>query len=130
MESARCIGHVIRILNEFTLVIDVGKSNISVDDEIEIYELGEPIKGIDGSVLSEYVYIKDKLNVIEVQDKYSICEKKVYKSAYTLNSFAALSPLLEEHKPNQIPLNVDRKDFQPFPSHDSKIHIGDLVKKA
>ena len=32
MGSVHCIGHVIRILDEFTLLIDVGKSNISVDD--------------------------------------------------------------------------------------------------
>ncbi len=130
MESVHCIGHVIRILDEFTLLIDVGKSRISVNDEIEIYELGEPIKAIDGSILSEYVCIKDKLMVIETQEKYSICRKNKFKSATTINSFSALSPLLEEYNAKREPLNVDRKDFQPFPPKNSKIHIGDLVKKA
>ena len=130
MESAHCIGHVIRILDEFTFLIDVGKSHISVDDEIEIYELGEPIKAIDGSILSEYVCVKDKLTVIETQERYSICKKNKYKSPTTISTFSALSPLLEEYSSRRIPLNVDSKDLHPFPPQNSKIHIGDLVKKA
>lgn len=130
MGSVHCIGHVIRILDEFTLLIDVGKSNISVDDEIEIYELGEPIKALDGSILSEYVCVKDKLIVIETQEKYSICRKNKFESATSISTFSALSPLLEEYGSKRVPLNVDRKDFQPFLPKNSKIHIGDLVKKA
>lgn len=53
------VSDSVRILDEFILLIEVGKSRISVNDEIEIYELGEPIKAIDGSVLSEYVCVKD-----------------------------------------------------------------------
>ena len=130
MESAHCIGHVIRILDEFTLLIDVGKSRISVNDEIEIYELGEPIKAIDVSVLSEYVCVKDKLTVVETQEQYSVCRKNKFKATSSISSFSALSPLLEEYNSRRVPLNVDRKDFQPFAPKNSKIHIGDLVKKA
>ena len=130
MENVQCIGHVIRILDEFTLLIDAGKSCISVNDEIEIYELGEPIKAIDGSILSEYVYVKDKLTVVETQEKYSICKKNKLKSAISFGNFSALSPLLEEYNSKRIPLNVDPEDFQPFAPQNPKIQIGDLVKRA
>ena len=36
MSNVQAIGHVIRILDEYTLLIDVGRSQLSVDDEIEI----------------------------------------------------------------------------------------------
>ena len=59
MSNVQAIGHVIRILDEYTLLIDVGRSQLSVDDEIEIYELGDPIRDINGNFLSEYIHVKD-----------------------------------------------------------------------
>lgn len=130
MSNVQAIGHVIRILDEYTLLIDVGRSQLSVDDEIEIYELGDPIRDINGNFLSEYIHVKDRLTVIETQDKYSICQKTKYVIQNSLSTLSAWSPMLEKGYTKKVALDVDPKDFQPFPQYSLRIHIGDLVKKA
>ena len=42
------LGHVIRIIDRYTVIVDVGKSRLSVGNIIQIYSLGAPIIGLDG----------------------------------------------------------------------------------
>lgn len=124
------LGHVIRILDKFTLIIDVGNDRVSVGDLIDVYELGDVLTGIDGKVICNFVYIKDTLKVVETQDNYSIC-KKEKKVVHAFQAFSSISPLLEEDFYNSIPLDVDDSEITPLTSiHDPKIHVGDLVKPA
>ena len=41
------LGHVIRIIDKYTVIVDIGKSRLSVGNIIQIYSLGEPIIGLD-----------------------------------------------------------------------------------
>ena len=48
-ELEELIGHVIRILNDYEIVIDVGeKDGAELGDEFIVYEEGEEILDLDG----------------------------------------------------------------------------------
>lgn len=124
------VGRVIRILDKYTLLINAGKEVLAVGNKIQVYELGEEIHDLDNSVIGYYVFIKDELNVVQVEENYSICKKEkiVQKSVATL---MALSPMLDGSLTEREPLNVDSADISPLiSSSDKLIHIGDSVKLA
>lgn len=125
------LGHVIRIIDEYSVIVDVGKDTLSVDDSIQIYQLGEPIIDLEGNELCKYVFVKDNLRVIDVQDCYSVCrkEKTITKKAATSALFA-LSPLLETTYQEKEKLQVKKEDIQPLKHINSTIAIGDYIKLA
>ncbi len=123
------LGHVIRIIDRYTIIVDVGKHKLSVGDIIQVYSLGEPLIGLDGKELCKYVFVKDTLDVIDVQDRYSVCKKNkevIHKISHSI----PLSPLLEQTYTEYETLNVDSNEIQHMAQIDSKIHIGDLIKFA
>lgn len=123
------LGHVIRIIDRYTVIVDAGKSKLSVGDIIQIYSLGEPIIGLDGKELCKYVFVKDTLDVIDVQDCYSIC-KKNKEVTHKISFSIPLSPLLEQTYSKQEALSVNDDEIQRMSHMDNKIHIGDLIKFA
>lgn len=91
--------------------------------------MGEPLIGLDGKELCKYVFVKDTLDVIDVQDRYSVCKKNkevIHKISHSI----PLSPLLEQTYTEYETLNVDSNEIQHMAQIDSKIHIGDLIKFA
>lgn len=122
------IGQVIRILDKTTLIVNAGKSTLSVDDTIQIYELGDSINDLDGTLLGYFTYIKCELNVVQVEDHYSICKTKF--TTKTMSSAFALSPLLERTVKEYSLLPIDENEIRPIGSFDTKVHVGDLVKLA
>ena len=70
-----CIGQVVRILDDRTLIVNAGSDQLSVGDKVFIYVPVEPIIDLDGSELAMYERIKDKLKVIESTQHYSVCQK-------------------------------------------------------
>lgn len=121
------IGHVIRILGKYKLIIDADSSKVSVGDTIQVYEVGDIIKGLDGNPLGYYIHVKDELEVIQTEDSYSLCQKN--KTVTKMPSFAA-SPMLERTLTARLPLNVDENEIQPLKQYSDKIHVGDAVKLA
>lgn len=123
------IGNVIRILDEYQLIINAGKAKLNVGDIIQVYETGEPILDLDGTVLNDYIFVKDELEVITVQNNYSICckNKTITK---TIRDPFALSPMLERTIIEHPPLLINKSDIQPLSPIDPIIHIGDPVKMA
>ena len=75
-----CLGNVIRILDNRTLIINTGNDVLSKGDTIAVYIPVEPIYDLDGSELAVYEYIKDILEVIAVEPSYSICQKQKTKN--------------------------------------------------
>lgn len=120
------IGNVIRILDKFTIIINVGSDELSVGDTIQVYENLDDIVDLDGTVLDSYAYIKDELNVIQVENRYSVCKKD---KVVTHTSSFSLSPLLERTFRESVPLNIDESELVPAPPIDKAIHVGDKVKK-
>lgn len=121
------IGNVIRIIDNRTLLVNVGKSDLSVGQTIQVYEPGEEIKDLDGTVLSNYYFIKDELEVIHVEDTYSVCQKQ---ETITKSINFALSPLLETKRTEYVPLNIDEADIQELKPKDPLVRVGDPIKLA
>ncbi|MDD3186398.1 MAG: hypothetical protein ACOX1S_05515 [Anaerostipes sp.] len=118
------IGSVIRIIDNRTIIVNAGKDRLCIGDTIKVYEKTEPILDLDGTELCIYEYTKDILEVIDVDTKYSVCQKKEFKNTAAMS----ISPLLS--KKEYIPLNVDKEDIQPFEIKNHNIVVGDPIKKA
>ena len=125
-DTSKPLGHVIRIIDEYTVIVDVGANALSVDDFIQIYQPREYIYDLEGNVLSEYFCIKDELKVIDVQEKYSVCRK--VKEKIIQASRLILSPLLETQHQVIEKLSVDTNEIQPLTPIDMKVHVGDFIK--
>lgn len=121
------IGNVIRIIDNRTLLVNTGRADLSVGETIQVYEPGEEITDLDGAVLSNYFFIKDELEVIQVEDTYSVCQKQ---KTITKNISFALSPLLETKKTEYIPLNIDESEIQELKPKDPLVRVGDPIKLA
>lgn len=119
-----CIGNVIRILDEYTIIVDIGKSRLQIGDQIAVYEYGEPICDLSGNVLSNYEFIKAKLEVVDVNDSYSVC-----KSQTTTKNVRPLSPIFETTVTKRKPLNIDNASIEPLNQYNSRIKKGDPIKK-
>ncbi len=127
IEKSKPLGHVIRILDNFTLIVDIGKPYLSIGDSIQIYQLGDPIYDLAGNELCKYIFVKDTLKVIDVQDKYSVCQKN--KNVTKKNSpLLTLSPLLESAYTEKEALQVSPSDINPLSDIDPRIGIGDFIK--
>lgn len=122
-----CIGHVLRILDEHTIIISAGNSMISEGASIQVYEITDILKDLNGDDLDVLIHIKDTLQVVQTENNYSICKKMEQKPlTFTL----ALSPLLEQKSGEYIPLNIDQNDIKPFQVKDPLIRVGDPVRFA
>lgn len=124
------LGTVIRILDEYTLVIDIGKRYVSIGDKIKVYQALDDLCTLDGTKLATFDYVKDTLEVIDVEDNYSICKKPLKKIQPSPLAKLALSPLLESPEMVRSKLNVEQDSINPLPEHDDIIRLGDPVKMA
>lgn len=118
------IGSVIRILDNRTLIVNIGNQILHDGDQVQVYEPADPITDLDGRILDYYIYIKSTLTVVQTETTYSIC-KSMEKAA-----IFSLSPLLEHSHAEYVPLNIDEKDINPLKPRDPVIHIGDPVRLA
>lgn len=121
------IGNVIRIIDSRTLLVNVGRYDLKVGQTVQVYELGEEIKDLDGRILSNYIFVKDELEVVQVEDSYSVCQKQ--ETVTETYSFA-LSPLLETKHTKYIPLNIAKNDIQELKPQDPLVRVGDPIKLA
>lgn len=133
------IGHVIRILNEYEIIIDVGKKQgIVEDDKFVVYNEGEEILDLEGNSLGKLELVKANVEVIKVQDNYSICSAYKIKKINELTGLGALAGLNTinmlagyetKTEKKRVPLNVDEEDFEDtITSGHGQIKKGDLVK--
>lgn len=122
------IGQVIRIVDEYTLIINSSEYDVQVGDIIQVYETFDPIQDLDGTELGDLVHVKDELEVVQVEPNYAICKKNKTVNK-TVSLGLALSPLLEHTYTEKVKLTVNSEDIDPFPSFTKEIHIGDNVRK-
>ena len=118
-----CIGNVLRIIDDRTIIINVGREKGIIGKKIQVYEVVDTIKDLEGCDIDVFIYVKDTLEMIQVENNYSICRKMEYRE--TTFKFA-LSPLLEQDNKEYIPLNIDKQDIAPLHPKDpllSLIHI-------
>ena len=122
------VANVIRITDERTLLVNAGKGTLKVGDIIQVYELGEEIFDLDGTLLERYTYCKDELEVVRTERTFSICKKPMAKVSSSV--VTALSPLLETTKKVAVPLEIDPNDIQKLTPKYPNIRIGDPIKLA
>lgn len=127
-----CIGNVIRILDNRTILITNPCCSLEVGDTIQIYELGPEIKDLDGNLLCNYEFIKDELQVMETNEYYCKCQKVKTRSITKPSPLTqlSLSPLLGTSTTEYIPLNIDNADIEELIPTDPLVRIGDPVKLA
>lgn len=120
-----CIGYVIRILDEYTIIINVGTGTVAVGDQISVYEPSEPLYDLDGTEICNFEYVKDTLKVTNVNANYSVCKKEDF-----VTRTVSLAPILEQSYSERVPLHIDKSDIEEIPITDRKIRKGDPVKFA
>lgn len=117
---------VIKILDEFTVLINIGSSSgkINVDDTVVIYEEGPQIKDIDGTSLGNFEFEKATLLVTDVQQQFSIA-----KHLTKTNPISSLNILTNSKSSSKgmLPLNSDAP-ITPLLPTSPEILIGDFVK--
>lgn len=120
-----CIGNVIRIVDEYTIIVDAGSRKLKIGDVIAVYEYGEPIYDLSGNKLSNYEFVKSRLDVVDVNDMYSVCKSETVEKISR-----SLSPLLERTFTERKQLNIDKESIEPLEKYNSCINKGDPIKKC
>ena len=117
------VGRVIRILNDSSIIIDAGKADLRSAKKIQVFSILDKVEDLEGNYLGDYYYIKDELNVIQTEERYSVCQK-LTDSKWT----GALSPLLDQVSREPGIIQIDEQQLSPLPEADDVIHVGDPVK--
>lgn len=114
---------VIKILDKFTVIINVGYDNCNIDekDKIIIYEPGPEVKDIDGTILGNYDFKKAELIVTDVYPNFTVAKHLKKGAMFDLNN--AINSYTTSG-----PLNVKEDDITNFMPKNPVISIGDLVK--
>lgn len=123
------LGRVIKILNDKTIVVNVGNAELKVGDRINILDECIEIKDPDTkALLGSYSFKKAILVIRETYELFSIAE--AYEFETISNSLAlAMNPLLKSNK-QIIPLNVNKEDNENITLENKEIKIGDEICKT
>ena len=123
----RFIGQVIRILDEYTLIINLGRGKVHVGDTLQVYEYLGELQGVDGENYGSFEYVKAEIEVVRCEPKYCVCKTEQIAGPATS---VALTPLLERPIYHRKKLPVDQSDLLPMEPKDRKVRVGDPVKRA
>jgi len=121
-------GKVAEIVDEYTVVINRGnKHGVEEDMRFVIYEPGEEIKDPDtDESLGEFEYVKAKVEVVNVQEKFSTA--KTYET-HTMPAIPALALLARDRTMREeLPLDEETRAGLPKRSEIS-VKSGDLVRQ-
>ncbi len=124
----KVIAQVIRILDEYTVIINAGFDDVRIGETLHIYEYLGDLIGPDSKNYGSYEYVKAEIEVVRRESKYSICKTAKTPSPAALS--LALSPLLEHSVSRRTNLPVDKTDISPLKPNDFKVRLGDPVKRA
>lgn len=123
------LGNVIRIIDEKSLIIDVGDDYLSVGDKVAIYTTSDDIKDLEGNSLGVFEVIKNTLEVTQTAANYSVCKNIVIEESNMAYRFAALTTKKIVVAQD---LNIDKNEIDPLTDvkNPTTIVIGDFVRKA
>ena len=122
-------GKIAEIIDEYTVVINRGHVHgVEEDMRFVIYEPGEEIKDPKTKEsLGKFEYVKAKVEVVNVQEKYSTA--KTYEThTMTMPAIQALALVRGQTMRNELPLDEEtRAGLQKRP----RIYVkkGDLVRQ-
>lgn len=129
MSEKEQIGHIIKIIDEYSVIIDLGNNIVNKNDMVYIYEKNNAVKDLKGNIIGRYDICKGRLCVTEVYNNFSVCEAlpSVTDKYTALYNHLALSPLLESSTKRKK-LNIDPNVINKIKAEDNAIRIGDIVK--
>ena len=119
MELAR----VIRIIDDFTIMIDKGyeTGNLEEGTRITVFEPGPEIKDLDGNSLGKYDFTKANLIITEVFQRFSIAQNIEEGSPFTVTNFLSGGQ-------TKLVINVNEDEIEPLEPKDIHVKKGDLVR--
>lgn len=128
---------VIKIIDEYSIVINVGAQDVAVGTVFEIYQPGQEVRDPDtGEFLGSLDYVKAQVIAVNVLERFSVFKNVSTKTFSPLSPVSAesfmsnFSNLLQE-RTVRLPLNVNVSDISGgFESTDKTIHVGDLARVA
>lgn len=127
-QSGEPIGKVIKIPNEYTIIVNVGNDVLSLGDDIYIVEAGSDVIDPDtGEKLGRYDFIKEELSVEQVYPQFSVCKKIKYENKPSV--LESISPLISGQKTKvfeKIQVNEEHNDCLELKN--PEVNIGDSVK--
>lgn len=129
--SNRKTYKIIKIIDEYNVVVNAGSSqSIKINDTLEIFIKGEPIIDLDTDVeLGTLDTVKARLRVKQVFENFCVCSN-YENSKSNLSVLIDVQGLYGSSEPKR--LNVDSSQISGGfkKNEDSKIRIGDLVRKS
>lgn len=127
-EIGEITGKVVKIPNEYTIVINLGDSFVRKGTKLIIYEEGTDIIDPDTKEkLGRFDLTKDTVEVVEVYDAYSVCQKIEYIEEEG-GILRALSPMMTKKTTQKTILKLDVLDNENLSLQEPQIRIGDPVK--
>lgn len=133
-------GKVLSILDEYRIVVSLGKGSVNVGNKLMIYTLGEEIKDELGQSLGKLEIVKAKVEVEHVQEKFSTAVSPLISETVREEASSGISPLLSSFytslsmhsgKPKQT-IRVERRreplQIESTTPVDRTIRVGDLVR--
>lgn len=119
---------VVMIPDSTRIIINAGIDEVSVGEEIEVFEKGiDILDNVTSEKIGRYDYVKDKLLITNVYESHSIARKQVEKQRPSLADIA--SPMLNSRTYLIYDeMNVNETDNMNIDLETKPIRIGDLVK--
>jgi hypothetical protein len=120
------VGKVAKIIDVYTVVINRGlEHGVEEDMRFVIYEPGEEIKDPDtDALLGKFEYVKAKVKVVNVQEKFSTAKTN---ETYSPPGLAIAAQLSQLSRRQELPL--DKKMRDQLSDHTLTVEIGDLVRQ-
>jgi hypothetical protein len=122
-------GKVIRIFNETTLLVNVGRRDgLTIGDRVVVLEKGEEVKDPDsGESMGELELVKAELRATDVQERMSIVKSLVKRD---ISNLPLSSRMIEDSiriRYSEEKMSVASGEISGMPSL-SPVKIGDPVR--
>jgi len=132
-------GRVLKILDEYRIVVSLGRGEVNTGDKLIVYALGDEISDEMGVSLGKLEIVKAQVEIEHVQEKFSTAVSQLV--AETIRETVPEHPYYDylsrigypffgrgterfrtEKRREPLPVEV------PPPGIDRKIRVGDLVR--
>lgn len=120
-------GKVIKILNEYQIVVNLGEYEVTEGDSLFIIDNSVEICDPEtNEKLGVYTFKKEEIIVKETFSKFSICSPSRTKKVES-SLISAMNPLMTTSKTITIPFTVEENENENIYLKNKSIKIGDIV---
>lgn len=129
LEKKPIIASVVRVIDEFSILIDAGYTNgVSVGMTFVIFTEGEEIVGLQGEELGKIEYPKAYVRITHVQKRLSTAQSPIKVSVYDPAQKIAVA-LSKFTYTERKELPVDKDSIHRLEPIDLKVRVGDKVRQ-